>query len=346
MAKNLRELDARIYGVSFNPTDRSHRVFGLDDLVDELGDPSVFSWIDVEAPDIRALNAVLGFVDIDLVLVSHFDRPEILPRIVEHPDCLAFYLYEIVSSERHLDTANALSEIEFSRMVLVLGGDYIITYHARPLEGVDYVKQTCVRSFELAGETPNFVAFLFLHRCLYEYAHLNLANDNYLDLLEEGVLAGDHEHLAEQICVAATNLLTLKRLTTSLHIVLMLMATKRNRFISDAARASFNEMLQNAIAVRASIDSSRDLLDGVVGTIHSNATTRTSEIARVLTVISAIILPLSLVTGVYGMNFEYMPELAARTGYFVVLGAMGAIAAVLLLVFWRLGWLGRIGQSD
>jgi magnesium transporter len=345
MATNLRELDARIPGVSFNPTDRSHRVFGLDDLASELGDPNVFSWIDVEAPDIRALNAVLGYVDIDLVLVSHFDRPEILPRIVEKPDCLAFYLYEIVHSERHLDTSNALTEIEFARIVLVLGADYIITYHARPLEGVDYVKETCVRSFELAGETPNFVAFLFLHRCLYEYAHLNLANDNYLDLLEEGVLAGDHERLAEQICVAAANLLTLKRLTTSLHIVLMLMATKRNPFISDAARISFNEMLQNAIAVRASIDSSRDLLDGVVGSIHSHATSRTNEIARVLTVISAIILPLTLVTGVYGMNFDYMPELATRSGYFIVLVTMVSLAVALLLLFWRLGWLGRVGRS-
>jgi magnesium transporter len=347
MAAYLRGLDARVYGVSFNPTERTHRVFGLDDLAAELGDPAVFSWIDVEAPDISALNAVLGYVDIDLVIVGHFDRPEVLPRIVEHPDCLAFYLYEIVSSHRHLDTSRELAEIEFARLIVVLGRDYIITYHRRPLDGVEYVKQACFASFELAGQTPNFVAFLFLHRCLYEYAHLNLANDNFLDLLEEGVLTGDHSRLAAEIGIAATNLLTLKRLTTSLHIVLMLMATKRSLFVSEAARVYYNEMLQNAIAVRASIDSSRDLLDGVVGSMHADASNRTSEIARVLTVISAIILPLTLLTGVYGMNFEYMPELQSERGYYVVLAVMAGLAAVLLFVFWRLGWLGRAaGVSD
>ena len=70
MAANLRGLDARIHGVSFNPTARTQRVFGVDDLARELADADVFSWIDVEAPDISALNAVLGYVDIDLVLTG------------------------------------------------------------------------------------------------------------------------------------------------------------------------------------------------------------------------------------------------------------------------------------
>ena len=69
-------------------------------------------------------------------------------------------------------------------MILVLGADYVITYHRRQLAAVDQIKDTCVDSFQLAGKTPGFIAFLFLQRCLYDYAHLNLANDNYLDLLE------------------------------------------------------------------------------------------------------------------------------------------------------------------
>jgi magnesium transporter len=333
--------DARIHGVSFNPTTRAHRVFGLEDFNRELDDPDVFSWIDVEAPDISSLNEVLKCVDIDLVLVGHFDRPEVLPRIVEHSDCLAFYLYEVLNPDQHLDTSHELTEISFARMIVVLGVDYIITYHRRPIEAVEYVKATCAENFALAGETPNFVAFLLLNRCLYDYAHLNLANDNYLDLLEETVFVGDDERRAENIGIASSNILTLKRLTTSLHIVLMVATTKRSKFVSDAARSSYNEMLQNAIAIRASIDSSRDMLDGVVSSIQAAAANRMSDIARVLTVVSAIILPLTLISGIYGMNFENMPELKTERGYFIVLGVMVTIALVLLAVFWKLGWLGK-----
>jgi magnesium transporter len=328
------------HGVSFNPQERTCRGFGREQLDRELGDPDVFSWIDIEAPEIDALNAVLKRLDLDLVLVSHFEAPEVLPRIVERPDCLAFYLYEVEEPERHLDTSRELTELEFVRMILVLGADYVISYHRRPLDAVDEVKSSCAESFRLAGKTPGFIAFLFLQRCLYDYAHLSLANDNYLDGLEARVLRGGQDGLTDEVSIAGHNILTLKKLAASLHIVLMLLATQRSPFISNEARASFPEMLQNALAVRAAIDSSRDLLDGILAAVQAAAANRTSEIVRVLTVMSGVLLPLTLISGVYGMNFEHMPELRWPLGYYVTLALMAAVALGLFLVFRRLGWVG------
>ncbi|HSF02902.1 MAG TPA: magnesium transporter CorA family protein [Solirubrobacterales bacterium] len=332
------------HGVSFDPRERTSRVFARADLDRELKDPNVFSWIDIQAPDISVMNAILKRLEIDLVLVSHFEAPEVLPRIVERPDCLAFYLYEIEEPDRHLDTSQGLREIEFVRMILVLGVDYVITYHRRPLAAVEDVKAGCAESFRLAGKTPGFIAFLFLQRCLYDYAHLSLANDNYLDRLEASVARAGADGLTGEVSTAGRNILTLKKLAASLHIVLMLLATKRSPFISNEARASFNEMLQNALAVRAAIDSSRDLLDGILAAVQAAAANRTSEIARVLTVMSGVLLPLTLITGIYGMNFEHMPELRWEVGYFGVLGFMALTALSLLVVFWRLGWVGS-GRS-
>jgi magnesium transporter len=330
------------HGISFDPSNHTVRSFDLAGFDAELQDPVVFSWIDIQAPDIRPMNEVLRRMDIDLVLVSHFDRPELLPRIVERSDCLAFYLYPVYEPERHLDTAQSITEIEFARMILVLGTDYVITYHRRHLDAVDQIKATCVDSFQLAGKTPGFIAFLFLQRCLYDYAHLNLANDNYLDLLEGELAGGTGGGVPESIGIAARNILTLKKLAASLHIVLMLLGTKRSRFVSDDGRNSFLEMLRNALAIREAIDSSRDLLDGILGGIQAAAANRTSEIARVLTVVSSIMLPLTLIAGIYGMNFENMPELKWALGYPAVLSGMAVVGLGLIGVFWRLGWLGGI----
>jgi magnesium transporter len=336
------------HGISFDPTNHAVRTFDLAGFDSELRDPVVFSWVDIQAPDIGPMNEVLRRMDIDLVLVSHFDRPELLPRIVERSDCLAFYLYPIYEPERHLDTARTIAEIEFGRMILVLGTDYVITYHRRGLDAVDQIKETCVDSFQLAGKTPGFIAFLFLQRCLYDYAHLNLANDNYLDLLEGDLAGGGGGGVPESVTVAARNILTLKKLAASLHIVLMLLATKRSRFVSDDGRNSFLEMLRNALAIREAIDSSRDLLDGILSGVQAAAANRTSEIARVLTVVSSIMLPLTLIAGIYGMNFEHMPELKWEGAYPTVLAVMSAIGLGLVGVFWRLGWLGTgpSGKGD
>lgn len=92
--------------------------------------------------------------------------------------------------------------------------------------------------------------------------------------------------------------------------------------------------------MRAAIDSSRDLLDGILRSMQTAAANRTSDIARVLTIVSAIILPLSLIASIYGMNFDFMPELRHPWGYFLVLGLMGLLAAYLIVFFRRLGWIG------
>jgi magnesium transporter len=328
----------RFFGISFNAADRSTREFGREDLNRELADPAVFSWFDIEGPEIAPMNDVLRKMGIDLVLVSHFDKHEVLPRIVERPDCLAFYLYPIYEPERYLDTGRTPEAIAFARMIMVIGGDFVITYHQRPLDVVEVVKASCVDSFRLAGKTPGFVTFLFLQHCLYDYAHVNLANDNFLDALQ----AHDNRDASAQgIAVAGQNILTLKKLAASLHIVLMLLGTKRNRFISDDSRNTFREMLGTAQSVRAAVDSSRDMLDGILHDIQAAAANRTSEIMNVLTVVSAIMLPLTLIVGVYGMNFEHMPGVTVPWGFWALMAAMGALAGGLLVAFRRLGWIGR-----
>lgn len=328
------------HGVSFDPADRSVREFEIEDCARELADPTVFSWIDVMTADIDVLNALLNQHDIALELESHFTGTEILPRIVERPDCLAFYLYEIIDPEQHLDTSHLLKPIDFGRRILILGADFVITCHRRPLPATDRIRASCGDAFRLAGKTPGFIAFLFLERCIYDYAHLNLANDNFLDVIEEGVFSGAEGQVNDGIAIAGRNLLTLKKLTASLHIVLMLLATKRSAFISDDARSSFQLMQQNASSVRSAIDSSRDMLDGILSNLHIAAANRMSNVARLLTVISGILLPLTLITGIYGMNFDYMPELHWRYGYFFVLGFLVVLGGGLYLLFRRLRWVG------
>lgn len=325
-----------VFGLNFNRASKAVAELNVHDIRAEIENPEAFSWIDVQGPDINALNDILHLVGIDLVLVSHFDKPEILPRIVERSDCLAFYLYEVEDPGRHLDTKTGLATIDFVRILLVLGEDFIFTYHKTELDSVRHVRDHCVESFQHWGRTPGFIAFLFLQRCLYDYAHLNLANDNYLDMLEEDVLAG---RLAANVSSAGQNILTLKKLLSSLHIVLMVLGTKKSRFISEESRAFYHEMLENAVAVRAAIDSSRDLLDGIIAAVQTETSRRTGDIVGVLTIVASIILPLTFITGIYGMNFDYMPGLHSPFGFITVLGFMVVVTVVLLLLFHRLGWL-------
>lgn len=89
----------------------------------------------------------------------------------------------------------------------------------------------------------------------------------------------------------------------------------------------------------------RDLISGLMEIHFSVVANRTNDVMKTLAVVSAIILPLTLIAGIYGMNFEYMPELHSRNGYYVTLAVMFAITVLLLFYFWRRGWIFS-GEKD
>lgn len=327
--------------VLFDRADKSTRTLALAELPEALRTGDTFAWVDVHGTDLPEFVAVARSLGIEVRPQDHFGRPEILPICVERPDHFSFFMYEIVHPERHLGTTHGVSPLEIARLLVVLGDRLVLTFHRRPIDAVEAVREACPDAFRLAGRSPAFVVFLLLQDWMYDLAQLNLANDNYLDRLEELVIAPGETRLPADVGIAGRNILTLKRLTASLHIVLMRLGTRASPYVSETARRSFVLMLDNVVAIRGAVDSSRSLLDGILGAIQTEAANRTSEIARILTVISGVLLPVGVIAGIYGMNFQNMPELSHPYGYVGALGLMALVATVQLAAFWRLGWIGR-----
>lgn len=88
------------------------------------------------------------------------------------------------------------------------------------------------------------------------------------------------------------------------------------------------------------VDTTRELAASLVEIHLSISANRTNEVMKTLTIMASIFIPLTFIAGIYGMNFEHMPELAHPWAYFAVLGFMAAVAGGLLLWFWRRGWVG------
>ena len=88
-----------------------------------------------------------------------------------------------------------------------------------------------------------------------------------------------------------------------------------------------------------SVESYRDILAGIVDVYLSSVSNKMNSVMKVLTIISTIFMPLAFITGVYGMNFDHMPELHSRYGYYTVLGVCLASAVGMLLYFRKMKWL-------
>jgi magnesium transporter len=111
--------------------------------------------------------------------------------------------------------------------------------------------------------------------------------------------------------------------------------------IGREARTYLRDCYDHAVQIIDLLETYREMVSMQMEVYLSAVSHRLNEIIRVLTVISTIFIPLTFITSLYGMNFRYMPELSSPWGYPAVLLAMGGLAALMVLWFWRRGWLRR-----
>ena len=111
-------------------------------------------------------------------------------------------------------------------------------------------------------------------------------------------------------------------------------------------RPFYRDIYDHIVRVTDLAESYRDLISGSLEAYLSVVSNRMNEIMKVLTIFSAVMLPLTFIAGVYGMNFENMPELHSRYGYYGALVVMGVVAVGMLIFFWRRGWLGGGGGPE
>jgi hypothetical protein len=93
-------------------------------------------------------------------------------------------------------------------------------------------------------------------------------------------------------------------------------------------------------------DSYRQLLDSAIDSYRSSKNSELNDMLRVLTLISALLLPMTVIAGIYGTNFDYIPELAWKPAYFVMLGTFIVIVVTMLMWFRQRGWIGRTAERE
>ena len=101
----------------------------------------------------------------------------------------------------------------------------------------------------------------------------------------------------------------------------------------------FRDVYDHTIQIADTVETFRDIVSGLLDVYLSSVSNKTNEVMKVLTIIATIFMPLTFIAGIYGMNFEYMPELRWKWGYPVVLAVMGVIAVIMVVYFKKKKWL-------
>ncbi len=223
-----------------------------------------------------------------------------------------------------------------------LGENFLVTYHNEPFRSINKLKDHLKDSPFICTRGSEYL----LHQILDELVDLYLPVvdefDVAIDKLEERIfrLKRGNNKILEEIMDLKRAVARLRRISSKQLEVLYKMSHNESRFIDDSIQPFFRDIYDHLQRISDLSESYRDLVSGLLDIHFSVIANKTNDVMKVMAIFSAIMLPLSLIAGIYGMNFDYMPELKTRLGYFVVLGFMFLVAAGLIIYFWRKGWIG------
>ena len=326
-------------------TDAVEEGFSIEQLPELIADQRNVIWVDLRGESETDLPMIQHLL-LDVFKFHHLTVEDCIeernqPKIEAFPD----YFYFIVHGVKPDET----SPTNFVTKELdgYLGHNYVVTYHTERFRSIRDVK-TLLRSTPFACQRG---AAYLLHQILDQvvdyYMPLVDDFDNVIDGLEERVLRMHKRdnRVLEDIMDVRRSVARLKRISTRQLEVLYRMSHGEFPQIPENVIPFFRDVHDHLLRISDLSENYRDLIGGLFEIHFSAVATKTNEVMKTLAVVSAIILPLTLLAGIYGMNFDYMPELRSPIGYFATLAAMALITVVLLFYFWKRGWIFQ-GEHD
>jgi magnesium transporter len=242
----------------------------------------------------------------------------------------------------HMVRLNAEEDgFETEQVGFVLGKNYLLTFQEEELEDCFDVVRERIRTDQgkVRQLGADYLTYLLLDSLIDGYFPVVEHYEERIEELEDEIVRTPSGQTMQKLYEVRRELLALRRLIWPLRNVLnLMMRDHHSGVLSEDTQIYFRDSYDHVIQLLEIIEAYRELASSLMDVYMSAMGNKMNEIMKFLTVISTIFNPLTFIAGVYGMNFENMPELKTRWGYFISLGVMAAVAGGLIYYFWRKGW--------
>ena len=310
------------------------RIERLEFAVERLREiEGALHWIDLEQPtpeEAAVLSEAFHFhplaIEDCLEDVHH-------PKLDEYDD----HIFAIVHGIRF----DAPSEEFVTRELdIFLSQSYLVTHHKGPMRSIDAVREQCSKGLQVS--IPKGTGFL-LHTILdqmFEHYFPNLdAIEDQIQLLQVECFQQPTAETLEKVFALRRDVMTLRRICLPQREIIHRLSRGDYPGINDKVALYFRDIYDNLYRIVDAAMQYQDLVQSTMDAYLSSVNNRLNETMKRLTVISALLMPLTVLTGIYGMNFEFMPELHWRYGYVAVLGVMATMSAALIYWFKKKQWI-------
>ena len=304
----------------------------LAQISDVLGREGTLLWVDAQQPqldEIALLQEEFGLhpLAIEDATIRH-ERPK-----VEQFDGFLLIVFYVLQYEE-VDQSLAWHQIS-----IFAGRNYVLTLHNAGLPELDAIcNRWKTNHAQLKTHAPGILVYAMLDAMVDGYLPIIDNVSERIDAIEDSVFEKFDTEALQQIFHLKRDLLTMRKILTPERDVLNTLMRRDTPVYNDEAARYFQDVYDHLLRVLDSVDTFRDLLSSALESYLSVQSNRMNQVMKTLTASSIILMTMSLIAGIYGMNFRHMPELGWGSGYYLALGLMAVVALGLGIAFKKRDW--------
>ncbi|MBI5643265.1 MAG: magnesium/cobalt transporter CorA [Deltaproteobacteria bacterium] len=305
---------------------------GIESIPELLKDEKRLTWVDFDNPgesETELLSSVFKFHPLAIEDCLSF-VPN--PKIDDYSDYLYIVIHGISSEALKRD------ELETHDLDIFLGKNYLVTFHKDYSRSVASVMERCRKNTSLMAKESEWLMHKVVDTLVDNYLPIMDELEEKIDATEKESFEKPGKEIPKKILALKKDILYLRRVIHPQREILRQLSSGEYPIICFDCSLHFKDVYDHLFMISELIESYRDSLTTAMDVYLSTVSNRLNEVMKVLTVIATIMMPLTLISGIYGMNFRWMPLLDEPFGFHVMIIIMLFLGGGMLWSFKRRGW--------
>ncbi|GJM29068.1 MAG: cobalt/magnesium transport protein CorA [Cyclobacteriaceae bacterium] len=319
--------------MDFNLDKCSEREVDNVEEIAEYEDTATITWVNIDGVhEVDIVEKAGQFFKLSALLLEDVVNTGQRPKIIEYEDFTFIVLKMLRFDEKS-------GKIIAEQLSLVISKKFLLTFQEQRGDVFEPIRERIrsgrkrIRSFG-----PDFLAYCLLDVVCENYIHIIEVLGEQIEDLEEELLDDPKKELPHQINRFKQEINYLRKCIRPVREVIARIPKTENATIKKHSFEYWRDLQELAVHANEAIDSYRDVLADHLNLYHTTMSTKMNDIMKVLTIFAAIFIPLTFIAGIYGTNFEVLPELHYRYSYFIMLGFMALVAVGMLIYFRKQKW--------
>ncbi|MGH7206018.1 MAG: magnesium/cobalt transporter CorA [Nitrospiraceae bacterium] len=295
---------------------------------------STVSWLDVGGiHQLDLIEQIGNKFDLHPLLLEDIVNTDQRPKLEEY----GAYLYVVL---KMLYVGDKRNQIVAEQVSIVHGPAFVLSFQENGGDVFNSVRDRLKTSKGLIRKLgADYLVYALVDAIVDSYFTILEGLGESVELLEEDLVANPTPRTLHGIHARKRDMLFLRRSVWPLREVISGLERGGSSLIQEPTKIYLRDVYDHTIQIMDTIETFRELVSGMLDIYLSSMSNKMTSVMKVLTIITAIFMPLTFIAGIYGMNFEFMPELRSRWGYPLVLLGMGVIGIAMLLYFKRKKWI-------